>query len=79
MPESVEEELVTLIGCREFSAGYAYRYSEACGHSVEIVRVFAHYNNFRNNGVARPSNPKDFGQLLEVFGSCFAYRKDGVP
>lgn len=60
------------------SIEYAYRDGEACGHSVEVIRVFAHYDHLRNNGVARPPNSEDFSQLLQVLGSCFTYRENSV-
>ena len=48
----------------ENSIAYAYRDGEACGHSVEVIWVFAHHDNLRNDGVARPPNSEDFSQLL---------------
>lgn len=51
----------------------AYRDGKACGHSVEVIRVFAHDDDLRYDGVACPPNPEDFSQLLQVFGSCFPY------
>lgn len=57
---------------------YAYRDGEACGHSVEIIRMFAHHDDLWDNGVARPPNSEDFSQLLQVFGSCFPYRENSV-
>ena len=62
----------------DLSIVYAYRDGEACGHSVEIIRVFAHYDNLRNNGVTRPPNSEDFSQLLQVLGSCFTYRENSI-
>lgn len=40
--------------------------------------MFAHHDDLGYNGIARPPDPKDFSQLLEVFGSCFTYREDSV-
>ena len=40
--------------------------------------MFAHDDDLWNNGIARPPNSEDFGQLLQVFGSCFPYRENGV-
>ena len=57
---------------------YAYRDGEACGHSVEVIRVFAHHDDLWNYGVARPPDSEDFSELLQVFGSCFPNRENGV-
>ena len=62
----------------DLSREYAYRDGEARGHSVEVIWVFAHYDNLRNNGVARPTNSEDFSQLLQILGSCFTYRENSI-
>lgn len=75
---SVYMEEVSCIGRKWDVFKYAYRDGETCGHSVEVIRVFAHHDDLWNNGVARPPNSKNFSQFLQVFGSCFPYRENRV-
>ena len=58
------EEVSCLLEREKVSTRYAYGDGEACGHPVEVIRVFAHHDDLRNNGVARPPNPEDFSQFL---------------
>ncbi len=51
----------------------AYRDGETGGHPVEVIRVFAHDCNFRNDSFACPINTKDFSELLQVFSGSFSY------
>lgn len=57
----------------------SYRYSEAGGHSVEIIWVLAHSHHFGNDGLASPLDPKDLCKLFEVLCCCFSDREDRVP
>lgn len=57
----------------------SYRYSEARGHSVEVIWVLAHSHHFGNDGLTSPLDPEDLCKLFEVLCCCFSDREDRVP
>ena len=70
---SVYTEEISCVDLKQDTLDYAYRDCEACSHSVEVIRVFAHYDDLRDNGVARPTDSENFSQLFQIFRSCFPY------
>ena len=70
---SVYTEKVSCVDFMQVIFNYAYRDGEAGSHSIEVIGVFAHYDDLWNNGVARPPDSEDFSQLFQIFRSCFPY------
>ena len=70
---SVYTEEVSCVDFMQVIFNYAYRDGEACSHSIEVIGVFAHYDDLWNNGVTRPPDSEDFSQLFQIFRSCFPY------
>lgn len=52
--------------------------SKASRHPIQIVWMLAHSHDFGNDGIIRPVNSENFGELFEVLGSRLANGEDGV-
>ena len=70
---SVYTEKISYVAFKQDVLHHAYRDGEACSHSVEVIGVFAHYDDLWNNGVARPPDSENFSQLFQIFRSRFPY------
>lgn len=62
----------------EFQRWWTNRDSLHSSHPIQVVGMLTHANNLGNDGNLCPFDTKDFGQLLEVCSSGFAYAKHSV-